>query len=225
VLLAYFATVWTLNMYFQSYSALSLIKVNSGWFHVSERGVFSAIFGSMIQSGRFLVFLLLGAPFVAVLPWQWKFFIPAVIVGIMWLFTFRVVRDTPEQAGLARSIRRTRPAVTPRRSRRLRRTEGVHPSLSRSRFAIAEFWHPGLVRGGFEQWFPRYMQEVQTPRVSNPVFQRNALISCSPASSARSWRYASDKVFGTAPPRRVPRLPGARSAACSWCGGRRAWAP
>ncbi|HTO92004.1 MAG TPA: MFS transporter, partial [Candidatus Sulfotelmatobacter sp.] len=100
LLLGYFATVWTLNMYFQSYSALALIKVNSGWFHVSERGVFSAIFGSMIQSGRFLVFLLLAAPAVAALPWQWKFFIPSAIVGVFAILTFAVVRDTPVDAGL-----------------------------------------------------------------------------------------------------------------------------
>jgi hypothetical protein len=31
LLIAYFATVWSLNSYFQSYSALSLIKVNSGF--------------------------------------------------------------------------------------------------------------------------------------------------------------------------------------------------
>src|SRR5947209_4631015 len=36
LLLAYFATIWGLNYYFQSYSALSLIKVNSAWFHISE---------------------------------------------------------------------------------------------------------------------------------------------------------------------------------------------
>jgi OPA family glycerol-3-phosphate transporter-like MFS transporter len=42
LLLGYMATVWTLNMYFQSYSALTVIKVNSAWFHVSERGVRSA---------------------------------------------------------------------------------------------------------------------------------------------------------------------------------------
>ena len=30
LLLGYLASVWTLNMYFQSYSALALIKVNSG---------------------------------------------------------------------------------------------------------------------------------------------------------------------------------------------------
>src|SRR5436309_12697248 len=63
LLLGYFATVWTLNMYFQSYSALALIKVNSGWFHVTERGVFSAIFGSMIQSVRAGAYALLTASF------------------------------------------------------------------------------------------------------------------------------------------------------------------
>src|SRR5690242_19992841 len=88
LLLGYLATMWTLNMYFQSYSALALIKVNSGWFHVSERGVFSAIFGSMIQSGRFLVFLLLGSVAVALLPWQWKFFLPAAIVAVMGALTY-----------------------------------------------------------------------------------------------------------------------------------------
>ena len=78
LLLGYFATMWTLNMYFQSYSALALIKVNSGWFHVSERGVFSAIFGSMIQSGRVAgVPAARRPPFVVALPWQWKFFLPA----------------------------------------------------------------------------------------------------------------------------------------------------
>ena len=82
LLLGYLATVWTLNMYFQSYSALALIKVNSGWFHVSERGVFSAIFGSMIQSGRVPgVPAARRPPVVVALPWQWKFFLPAVIVG------------------------------------------------------------------------------------------------------------------------------------------------
>src|SRR5262249_16913066 len=68
LILGYLATIWTLNMYFQSYSALAVIKVNSAWFHVSERGVFSAIFGSMIQMGRFGVYALMTVPVVVALP-------------------------------------------------------------------------------------------------------------------------------------------------------------
>src|ERR1051326_399413 len=97
LLIGYFATAWGLNSYFQSYSALALIKVNSGWFHVRERGVFSAIFGSMIQSGRALIFVI-GGIAIALFPWQWVFFIPAFIMGVMGILTYRFVRDNPEDA-------------------------------------------------------------------------------------------------------------------------------
>ncbi len=195
VLLAFFSTVWSLNMYFQSYSALALIKVNSGWFHVTERGVFSAIFGSMIQSGRFLVFLLLGAPLVALLPWQWKFFLPAVVVLGMWIVTFRVVQDTPQHAGLddfdpEDATSGDTEAITFGYVARKVFTNPVALTI-----AVAEFC-TGLVRKGFEEWFPRYMQEVQHLDLSNPVFQRNALIIVGAGiAGAFVAGYASDKLF------------------------------
>src|SRR5512140_391375 len=98
LLIGYFATAWALNAYFQSYSALALIKVNASWFHVRERGVFSAIFGSMIQSGRALIFVI-GGIVVAFLPWEWVFFIPAAIMLGMGLLTYSYVRDSPEETG------------------------------------------------------------------------------------------------------------------------------
>lgn len=195
VLLGYLATMWTLNMYFQSYSALALIKVNSGWFHVSERGVFSAIFGSMIQSGRFLVFLLLGAPFVALLPWQWKFFIPAAIVLLMAVFTFLVVRDSPADAGLDEfdpqdATSGDTEKITFRYVARKVFTNPIAITIAAAEFCT------GLVRGGFEQWFPRYMQEVQHLELSNPIFQRNALIIVGAGIlGAFVAGYASDKLF------------------------------
>ncbi|HTM58657.1 MAG TPA: MFS transporter, partial [Candidatus Udaeobacter sp.] len=196
LLLGYLATVWTLNMYFQSFSALALIKVNSAWFHQSERGRFSAIFGSMIQSGRFLVFLLLGSAAVALLPWQWKFFLPAAIVGVMGILTFFVVRDTPADAGL--------PAFDPQDATSGDTEKITFAYVARRVFtnpvavtiAIAEFC-TGLVRGGFEQWFPRYMQEVQHLQLSNPIFQRNALaVVGAGIVGAFIAGFASDKLFG-----------------------------
>ena len=195
LLLGYFATAWTLNMYFQSYSALALIKVNAGWFHVSERGVFSAVFGSMIQSGRFLVFLLLALPFVLALPWQWRFFIPAGIVALMGVFTFFVVRDTPVDANL--------PEFDPQDA-----TSGDTEKITIGYVARKVFTNPialtiaaaefctGLVRQGFEQWFPRYMQEVQHLELSNPVFQKNALaVVASGIAGAFVAGYMSDRLF------------------------------
>jgi len=46
--------LYAVNQYFQSFGALSVVKVNAPWFHVKERGVFGGIFGIMISSGYFL---------------------------------------------------------------------------------------------------------------------------------------------------------------------------
>jgi OPA family glycerol-3-phosphate transporter-like MFS transporter len=175
LLLGYLATAWTLNMYFQSYSALSLIKVNSGWFHVSERGVFSAIFGSMIQSGRFLVFLLLATPFVIALPWQWRFFIPSGIVALMAIFTYLVVQDSPREAGLGDFDPQDATSGDTEKITLGYVARKVFTNPVAITIAVAEFC-TGLVRQGFEQWFPRYMQEVQHLSLDSPIFQRNALV-------------------------------------------------
>ena len=194
--MAWMSVLYGLNMYFQSYSALALIKVNSGWFHVSERGVFSAIFGSMIQSGRFLVFLLLGAAFVAALPWQWKFFIPAIITALMAFLTWRTVQDTPMDAGLPHFDPQDATSGDTERITFGYVARKVFTNPVAVTIAIAEFC-TGLVRGGFEQWFPRYMQEVQHLDLTNPVFQKNALIIVGAGiAGAFIAGFASDKLFG-----------------------------
>jgi OPA family glycerol-3-phosphate transporter-like MFS transporter len=174
VLLGYLATVWTLNMYFQSYSALALIKVNAGWFHVSERGVFSAIFGSMIQSGRAAVYALMGLAVVVALPWQWKFFLPAIAVGIMAIVTWFVVQDTPKDAGLddfdpEDATSGDTEAITLGYVARKVFTNPVAITIAAAEFCT------GLVRKGFEEWFPRYMQEAHHLSLDHPVFQRGAM--------------------------------------------------
>lgn len=172
LLLMYFSAIWGFNSYFQSFSALSLIKVNASWFHISERGVFSAIFGSMIQAGRLLIFLI-GGFLVAVLSWQWVFFVPSLIIAIMAALTYRNVRNQPDDVGL--------PALDVQDA-----SSGDKDAISVKyvlrkilmnpvtlMIAFAEFC-TGLVRHGFEQWFPRYMQEVQHLTLDSAVFAKGA---------------------------------------------------
>lgn len=195
-LLTYLATVWSLNMYFQSYSALALIKVNSGWFQVSERGVFSAIFGSMIQSGRAAIFAILGSSLVLGLSWQWKFFIPAIAVAIMAVMTFLFVRDTPEDVGFP-------PLDTKDASSG--DTEAITVSYVLKKvftnpvaitIAVAEFC-TGYVRKGFEEWFPRYMQEARELPLDHPIFQKGAMgVVLAGIAGAFAAGFMSDKVFG-----------------------------
>ena len=172
LLLTYFASAWSMNAYFQSYSALSLIKVNSGWFHVRERGVFSAIFGSMIQSGRALIFVI-GAVAVALLPWQWVFFIPAGIMLGMGLITFAVVRNSPEDAGHPAFDTADASSGDTEKVDMKYLVRKVFTNPITVTIAIAEFC-TGFVRHGFEQWFPRYMQEAQHLSLTSSVFQQGA---------------------------------------------------
>jgi OPA family glycerol-3-phosphate transporter-like MFS transporter len=171
-LLLYFSSIWALNSYFQSFSALALIKVNASWFHIGERGVFSAIFGSMIQSGRALIFIL-GGILVSLLPWQWVFFVPALVILMMALLTFKYVKNSPEECELPAldvqdaSSGDTEPITVAYVLGK------VFKNPVTVTIAFAEFC-TGFVRHGFEQWFPRYMIEVQNLTLESTVFQKGA---------------------------------------------------
>ena len=51
-----FSVLYAINMYFQSFGAMSIIKVKAYWFHVRERGIFGAIFGTLISVGGYFAF-------------------------------------------------------------------------------------------------------------------------------------------------------------------------
>jgi len=120
-----FSVIYALNMYFQSYGAVSIIKVKAYWFHVRERGVFGAIFGTLISFGAYFAFdwgqaivdmaaanpkgevgwlhALIQRVFVSdakPVNATWAvFFIPAAILVVWALLDWWLIKDTPEDAG------------------------------------------------------------------------------------------------------------------------------
>ncbi len=127
-LVGIFSALYALNMYFQSYGAVSIIKVKANWFHVRERGVFGAIFGTLISFGVYFAFewgqaivdltkaggagetanplhAIFQAVFVppgAVTDATWAvFFVPAAILLGWLLLDAWLIRETPEDAGFA----------------------------------------------------------------------------------------------------------------------------
>lgn len=101
------AILYSLNMYFQSYGALSIVKVNSHWFHVRERGGFGGIFGTMISSGIFFAFTVnawilgmfteTGTKDLATT--KVVFFAPAILLITMAVIEFFLLKDRPGLAG------------------------------------------------------------------------------------------------------------------------------
>ncbi len=97
-LAVWMAMVWGVNAYFQSFGALAIVKINAQWFHIRERGTFSAIFGVLIRLG-----LILGnsiAPlFANLLGWKFAFWLPAGFVALFFFLNLFFVVETPEEAG------------------------------------------------------------------------------------------------------------------------------
>jgi OPA family glycerol-3-phosphate transporter-like MFS transporter len=95
-----FSVLYAANMYFQSFGAVAIVKVNAPWFHVRERGVFGAIFGILISLGIYFAFDI-GDMILRGMGLSWVFLMPALLLGIFWVIDWLVVRDSPAQAGLA----------------------------------------------------------------------------------------------------------------------------
>ena len=95
-----FSILYSLNMYFQSFGAVSIIKVNSAWFHVRERGTFSGVFGILISLGIYFAFDW-GGYIAHHAPLPYVFFIPAGILALFAILDFLLVRDSPKEAGQA----------------------------------------------------------------------------------------------------------------------------
>ncbi len=94
-----FSVLYAINMYFQSFGAVAIVKVNAPWFHVRERGVFGAIFGILISLGIYFAFDI-GYMILGAFGLEWVFLVPTVLLGIFWILDFFIVENTPGQAGL-----------------------------------------------------------------------------------------------------------------------------
>ncbi len=118
-----YSLLYAINMYFQSFGSMSIIKVKAYWFHVRERGVFGAIFGTLISIGVYFAFDWGGsiiamtkahstggwfhdwlqnifASEIKTVDATWAvFYIPAAILLFWTLLDWWLIKDTPEEAG------------------------------------------------------------------------------------------------------------------------------
>ncbi|MEW5738081.1 MAG: MFS transporter [Myxococcota bacterium] len=87
------------NMYFQSFGAVSIVKVNAPWFHTRERGVLGGVFGILISLGLYFAYDWTPALFKSIGAVPPLFFIPAAVLGAFFVIDFVLIRDTPGDAG------------------------------------------------------------------------------------------------------------------------------
>jgi len=188
-LVAPFSIIYAVNMYFQSYGAVSIIKVKAYWFHVRERGTFGAVFGTLISFGVYFAFdwgqsivtmtkaelpgnagwfhCLLHRIFVpasGAVDGTWAVFVIPAVVLLGWvLLDWWLIKDTPEQAGFL-------PFDTHDASSGQMHIEFTSRELLKKVFTsplmlliAAIELTSGVFRNGIAQWYTIFAKEVKQP--------------------------------------------------------------
>ncbi len=110
---AAFAAMWMVNGYIQAAGTPGMVKINAAWFNKEERGLFSGIFGFMIQSGQAMIsmlapWILAGFSFLAFVvgPGEWRmlFCLPPIFLGLVSVWFYFVSAESPEAAGFPGTI-------------------------------------------------------------------------------------------------------------------------
>jgi OPA family glycerol-3-phosphate transporter-like MFS transporter len=193
--------LYSVNMFFQSFGALSVVKVNSSWFHVKERGVFGGIFGSMISLG-YMFALSVGGWILSTMNWTMIFLIPAVAILTMVLIDYWYVYDRPSQAGLtdfdvgdAASGEDDKPASL----RYIAKRVFGNPVILT--IAAAEFC-TGFVRQGLLLYFVEFLKEVHHVDLASWTFGLASTgITVGGIAGGLLCGWMSDRLFGS---RRAP---------------------
>jgi OPA family glycerol-3-phosphate transporter-like MFS transporter len=98
-----YSLLYAVNMYFQSFGAVSIVKVNAHWFHVRERGMFGGVFGILISLGIYFAYdwgkVIVNSDGGFGMPVEWVFFIPAIILVGFFVLDYFLVFDSPADAG------------------------------------------------------------------------------------------------------------------------------
>ena len=159
--------LYGLNMYFQSFGAVSIVKVNAAWFHVRERGVQGGIFGILISLGIYFGYdwsrmIVQAAP---ASPWL-AFFVPAAILVVFFVVDIFWVQDSPKNAGHDNfdvgdggAIDDGVAAPSLGFSASLKETGGVFMLMLRNpviMLIVAIEFCTGFLRNGVMSWYPKF---------------------------------------------------------------------
>ena len=94
----YLAAIYAINMYFQSFGAVAIVKTNAPWFYLRERGNFGAIFGILISLGIYFAFDI-SARVIENINLEAAFLIPAALLVVFFVLDTFMVKNTPGEAG------------------------------------------------------------------------------------------------------------------------------
>lgn len=193
-LVLWLAILYSLDMYFQSFGAVSIVKVNAAWFHVRERGVQGGVFGILISLGIYFGYdwsraIAKGMP---TQPWMVALIPGLVLIGAT-ILSFFTVRDTPSDTGHpdfdvgdASSGDDSKPSVVQVFVKML--TNPVILVIVGIEFCT------GFLRNGVMSWYPKFAESVS---ISDDFVSKNwgLLLCCFGIVGGMMAGVISDKLF------------------------------
>ncbi len=193
--------LYAVSQYFQSFGALSVVKVNSAWFHVRERGVFGGIFGMMISSGYWLA-MGVGGWILAHFGWRWVFIVPVFLILLLAGIDALLVKNRPEEAGFPKL--HTDDATSHLADDvRLPFWQVLRRALANPvivTLVAAEFC-TGFVRQGLMLWFTPFLKEVHRIAPGSPLHGLASLgITLGGIAGGLLCGFLSDRFFGSRRP-------------------------
>jgi len=219
-----FSILYGINMYFQSYGAVAIVKVNAAWFHVRERGVFGGIFGILISLGIYFAFdwgfdivnataakvsvelnwiqvalrNILGVEGSPIDQTWWVFIVPAAILVVFVILDLLILRDTPSGAGFEDFY--TADASAGEEDKPFRLKEILKKILTNKillTIAFIEFC-TGILRNGVMHWYPIYLKDFL--HLPADAFMRQhwgLILMLAGVFGGMVAGIMSDKVFGS----------------------------
>lgn len=220
-----FAILYSLNMYFQSYGAVAIVKVNAAWFHVRERGVFGGIFGILISLGIYFAFdwgfdivnatlanienidlnffqialrSVLGIAGSSIDQTWWVFFVPAAILLIFAILDIFMIKDNPSEAGFEDFY--TADASAGEADKPFNLKEILKKILTNKillTIACIEFC-TGVLRNGVMHWYPIYLKDYM--QLGSDAFMRQhwgLILMLAGVFGGMAAGTMSDKIFGS----------------------------
>ena len=219
-----FCILYSLNMYFQSFGAVAIVKVNAGWFHVRERGVFGGIFGILISLGLFFAFdwgfaivnatraaadvklgwiqriirSLTGSDHAVMDQTWWVFWIPAIILVAIAIVNIFLLRDNPKDAGFKNIYTADASAgedEKPFALGEILKRIVTNPIILT--IAFIEFC-TGVLRNGVMHWYPIYLKDYMN--LPGDAFMRQhwgLILMLAGVFGGMLAGVMSDRIFGS----------------------------
>ncbi|HEV7924229.1 MAG TPA: MFS transporter [Verrucomicrobiae bacterium] len=216
-----FCAIYGINMYFQSYGAVSIIKVKAYWFHVRERGIFAGVFGTLISFGIYFAFdwgqvlaemakvnpgnqigwfhgliqSIFASKTESVDALWTVFYLPAAILFFWALMDWWLIEDSPEDAGLP-------PFDTADASSGLMHIELSTVDLLKKVFAsrlmltvAAIGLTAGVMRNGIMNWYRVFATDTKQPGTAFFTEHWGLLVCISGIVGGFVGGHISDKFF------------------------------